>query len=251
MISTRPTVLSGPVNDPSNSAPPGWFPDPVGRHEHRYFNGVSWTSDVSDGGQRFVDPIGSSGGPAQATGRNGAAVVAMTLGILGAFVAWIPVFFVIGTVMGVLALVFGVKGRRRAAIAGTGRAFATTGIITGVLALLLSIVGVILSAMLYREVSAFIDPGDTITAVVSCQIDGRDVAVDGTLTNDSGATKDYHLFVDVAGATGIVDLVQIDPGTTVRWSTTMRTRVIASACTPELHVQGPYPWGIQLDPISP
>lgn len=33
------------------SAPPGWYPDPSGRHEMRYFDGRAWTYDVSDRGK--------------------------------------------------------------------------------------------------------------------------------------------------------------------------------------------------------
>ena len=40
-----------------------WYPDPDGRHEFRYWDGATWTVDVSDGGQPSVDPTGAS--PAQ------------------------------------------------------------------------------------------------------------------------------------------------------------------------------------------
>jgi hypothetical protein len=39
-----------------NSPAPGWLPDPTGRHEHRYWDGSYWTSDVSDGGVTSFDP---------------------------------------------------------------------------------------------------------------------------------------------------------------------------------------------------
>lgn len=39
-----------------NSPAPGWLPDPTGRHEHRYWDGFNWTSDVSDGGVTSFDP---------------------------------------------------------------------------------------------------------------------------------------------------------------------------------------------------
>ena len=29
-----------------------WYPDPTGRHEHRYWDGNAWTDHVSDRGVR-------------------------------------------------------------------------------------------------------------------------------------------------------------------------------------------------------
>jgi uncharacterized membrane protein YhaH (DUF805 family) len=34
-----------------------WFPDPMGRHQFRYWNGAAWTADVSDGGVNSIDPL--------------------------------------------------------------------------------------------------------------------------------------------------------------------------------------------------
>ena len=38
------------------STPPGWYPDPIGKHEHRYFDGTQWTEHVSSHGKQSVDP---------------------------------------------------------------------------------------------------------------------------------------------------------------------------------------------------
>ena len=38
-------------------APAGWFPDSVGRHEYRYWDGSAWTDHVSDGGEQGLDPV--------------------------------------------------------------------------------------------------------------------------------------------------------------------------------------------------
>jgi hypothetical protein len=35
----------------------GWYPDPSGRHEQRFFDGVRWTDHVSDGNVPGIDPI--------------------------------------------------------------------------------------------------------------------------------------------------------------------------------------------------
>jgi hypothetical protein len=37
--------------------PASWYPDPSGRHEHRYWDGTAWTADVSDRGVVSRDPI--------------------------------------------------------------------------------------------------------------------------------------------------------------------------------------------------
>ncbi|MFN8021474.1 MAG: phospholipid scramblase-related protein [Acidimicrobiales bacterium] len=47
----------------SNPAP-NWYPDPTGRHEHRYWDGNAWTDHVSDRGVTGTDPVQGSA-PAQ------------------------------------------------------------------------------------------------------------------------------------------------------------------------------------------
>ncbi|WP_107771034.1 phospholipid scramblase-related protein [Nocardioides sediminis] len=36
---------------------PGWYPDPLGRHHHRYWDGREWTHHVGSRGQQGVDPV--------------------------------------------------------------------------------------------------------------------------------------------------------------------------------------------------
>lgn len=36
---------------------PGFFEDPIGRHEQRYWDGSRWTEYVKEEGQRFIDPL--------------------------------------------------------------------------------------------------------------------------------------------------------------------------------------------------
>ncbi len=36
---------------------PGFFDDPMGRHELRYWNGHAWTEYVKEDGDRFIDPL--------------------------------------------------------------------------------------------------------------------------------------------------------------------------------------------------
>lgn len=39
--------------------PAGWYPDPLGRAELRYFDGAQWTEHVSTNGEQQVDPFGT------------------------------------------------------------------------------------------------------------------------------------------------------------------------------------------------
>ena len=36
---------------------PGFFDDPMGRHELRYWDGHTWTEYVKEHGERFTDPL--------------------------------------------------------------------------------------------------------------------------------------------------------------------------------------------------
>ncbi|MBI4883999.1 MAG: DUF2510 domain-containing protein [Actinobacteria bacterium] len=40
--------------------PAGWFNDPYGRFQKRYFDGSNWTAQVETGGEQQVDPLGDS-----------------------------------------------------------------------------------------------------------------------------------------------------------------------------------------------
>lgn len=37
--------------------PAGWFPDPTGRHDHRWWDGGAWTAHVADAGIAGLDPL--------------------------------------------------------------------------------------------------------------------------------------------------------------------------------------------------
>jgi uncharacterized protein YxjI len=40
-----------------STTPPAWHPDPAGRHQLRYWDGVVWTAHVSDNGVQDSDPL--------------------------------------------------------------------------------------------------------------------------------------------------------------------------------------------------
>lgn len=54
------TVAAPPVGAPAVAvvaAPPAWHPDPSGRFQYRYWDGVAWSPHVSTQGQTYLDPL--------------------------------------------------------------------------------------------------------------------------------------------------------------------------------------------------
>src|SRR6516165_7213418 len=45
--------------------PAGWYADPAGRHEYRYWDGTYWTAGVANGGITATDPLEAPPRPAQ------------------------------------------------------------------------------------------------------------------------------------------------------------------------------------------
>jgi uncharacterized protein YxjI len=53
-----------PPQAPPGQHPPGWFPDPFGRHESRWWDGAKWTEHVASHGRQSVDPpVGATNVP--------------------------------------------------------------------------------------------------------------------------------------------------------------------------------------------
>jgi len=83
----------------------------------------------------------SAGGQAPASSRtNGLAVAALVTGIIALLISWIPGLNLLGALLAIAAVVTGIIGMRNAARPGVGgKGMALTGLITGVLALLVTI----------------------------------------------------------------------------------------------------------------
>jgi hypothetical protein len=54
--SVTPAPAAAPEPAPAPSVPAGWYADPAGRFELRYWDGSTWTEHVSRAGQQFTDP---------------------------------------------------------------------------------------------------------------------------------------------------------------------------------------------------
>src|SRR3954453_14944516 len=51
-----PVAPATPDPAPAPAVPAGWYADPAGRFELRYWDGTTWTEHVSPSGQQFTDP---------------------------------------------------------------------------------------------------------------------------------------------------------------------------------------------------
>lgn len=65
VVETSTSTVSTPAAQPtqasqsaqtSQAAPAGWYADPSGRYELRYWDGAAWTEHVARSGQQFTDP---------------------------------------------------------------------------------------------------------------------------------------------------------------------------------------------------
>lgn len=168
----------------------GWYPDPTGRFEVRYHNGIAWTGDVAHEGRRFVDPLNAvpAPGPVSAP-RNGLAVAALVLGITAMATSWMPWIFVAGAVCAVLALGLGITAIRRSRSLGR-RGMSIAGVVLGAVALPLAGFGLWLTSV----VSEVIDPAPHTVDVVCSTSAGRATA-DGSITNLSDDEASFLLTI--------------------------------------------------------
>ncbi|OKH97699.1 hypothetical protein A6A06_31440 [Streptomyces sp. CB02923] len=91
-------------------------------------------------------PQAPTGVPSHQAARNGLGIAALVLGIIGALSGLIPLLFWLAGTLGLLALIFGLVGRGRAKRGqATNKGMATTGAVVGAIALILSVVGVVIT----------------------------------------------------------------------------------------------------------
>lgn len=131
--------------------PPGWFPDPTGRHDHRWWDGAAWTGHVADAGVAAHDPLPAGGTPTGTPGRPDVrpaaaapapgrreplAVASLVTALVGLLLVLIPL---VGLIVPAVAIVLAVVARRRMR-AGTasGRGQATAGLTIGIIGTVLA-----------------------------------------------------------------------------------------------------------------
>lgn len=233
---------------------PGWYPDPAGRFEHRYHNGVSWTGDVSSGGQRYVDPPG--GGPAGVPGSNPAAVAGLVTGIIACAVGWIPILAFLAVVAAVAALVLGLTGRRVARRRGGARAgMATAATVLGMVGIAVSVVGIVLSVVLIDAIQRYEDPADHAAGITDCALTDELVTAIGTISNTSATPASFTIRVELGRRDGdreprhkMIEIEALGAGQSETFETSGFPSGDGAAVCDIAEVHGPLPWGIDPEP---
>ena len=236
-------------------SPSGWFPDPTGRYEFRWFNGTTWTHDVSVDGHRYVDdgvsPPTISKQPSRAL-----SILAFALGLGAVATAWIPFVFVVGAAAAIAAIVIGIVAVRRVASGRSeARGLAVAGIVLGALAAGLCSVGLILTVKAIDEFEAYTQPGPTEVSIDRCEATGARVVLAGRITNLSTRSRDYDISIQVRLDGRVVDVVHatvssVAAGATQEWTTSTaaseaRTAEPASIRCELAAVNGPFPFGLE------
>jgi hypothetical protein len=239
-----------------SGAQPGWYADPLRRFELRWYNGTTWTADVSHGGERFVDPLGiavSADVAPSAGSASGLATASMVLGIVALATAWIPFVVVFGVVAAVLALGFGWVGFRRAGSAGPGRSRAVVGLVTGASGLVAAAIGIVLSLVVLDVYDAYVDPPPNEVTVTGCLLTGSRATATGTLENLGDEESDFTVRIgfvrpgtDNPHRTARAELENVAPGAVAEFSVERQVDLDEIDCV-VVDVHGPLPFGLTLD----
>lgn len=232
-----------------SSAGGSWYPDPTSRFELRYHNGSNWTADVSSNGRRFIDPLGVQPGSGTG-GSNALATASLVLGIVGLGLGWLPFVFVLGAIAAVLALTFGIIGRRRAKTTGTGAGFSTAGIVMGAAGLVSCIIGVLITIAVVDALNDYENPAAHDAEIVACEHDGRDHTAEIRLTNVDTVPASYSVRIDFVrrGTDNVqrqanIEVGVVQPEQTVQYRVTRSVELSDVDCVIR-EVHGPLPFGV-------
>lgn len=240
----------------SDVGPNGWFPDPYGRFELRYFNGQRWTGDVSAGGRQLVDAQGvDNWTPTSPTGprpRRGLAIAAFVTAICAVSTGWMPLVFGAAAVAAVVAFGLGIAALRQARRQnGYGRDLAAWAVALSIAAVPICVAGFFFTRYVVHEIDRYDDPGEFTLTPGDCSLTDGVAVFEGTITNDERDTRSYELTVTFS--TGVaelsrrfVDVDDVRAGETVDWRTSDTVRTAASTIDCQVvAVHGPLPFGVR------
>jgi hypothetical protein len=233
------------------ATPSGWYADPQGRFELRYFNGVRWTSDVAVNGRRYVDtvatpPPNQQGSPPRRP--RGMAIAAFVTALAAVVIGWVPFIFALAACSAVVAIVFGVIGlntsRRHD---GHGRGFAVAALVLAPIGLAVCVGGFFFTRAVLHELGDFVDPGPHELVIQSCTGGGSSATIRGTIRNDDTRAHEYRIVVQFGNgtstATATVAVPLVEAGETTPWATAAVLSGNSVSCRVS-DVFGPLPFGV-------
>ncbi len=220
----------------------GWYPDPMGDHEFRYYNGRDWTGDVATDGVRHVTEVPDLAAqrfPQRRDPRSG--TVAMVFGIISMTIGWIPFVCFVAVFFAAVAVVVGFRRRRFESARGS----AIVGMVTGSVGFLLCLAGMWLSVVLIQAVADFEDPGPHEAELADCEATDAGTQATGTITNLDNEERSYTITIDLDDENSI-DAVVNDVGAgerrVFRVEEDLRFDDLDCAI---VEVKGPLPFGIE------
>ena len=232
---------------------PGWYSDPLGRFDLRFYNGRQWTADVSTDGVRFIDPLGTQVPTEPPSNSDGIATAAMVVGIIAISTAWMPFLVVVGVITAIIAMSLGWTALRRARESGASRSRAIVGIATGASALIAAVLGVLLTVIVYGVYDEYANPQPHEVEVVGCELVGERATMAGTIINLGDTTTDFGVSVAFVRSgthdvrrTARVEVSDVEPGDTAEFDAQGQVDLDSIDCE-IVEVTGPLPFGLQLD----
>ena len=242
----------------ARAAPSGWYRDPTGRFEYRYFNGVQWTPDVAVNGQRYVDkpmdqvPMNQmTVHPSSPRRPRGMAIASFVTALTAVVVGWVPFIFALAACAAIAAIVFGILALRTARLHdGYGRGFAVTGLVLAPVALAVCVGGFFFTSAVLRELHAFAEPGPHQLFVQQpCTVDGGRATVRGSIRNLDDQTHDYRIVVDFTNpsdgtTSSTVRVKSVRPDATAPWTSSADITGSSVSCK-VAEVTGPFPFDLE------
>jgi hypothetical protein len=184
--------------------------------------------------------------------RNGIAVAAMVCGIVSVALGWVPVLFVIGAVLALLAIIFGIVGIGRARTSGRRKGFAIAGLVTGSAGALAAVGGLVLTIVLFRAIDRYENPPDSTASIESCVVEAGRARAAGELRNDGARSSRFTVYVEFRGVPSgptierVASVSSVRPGATAEFAVDHRFEADDVECEITA-VNGPLPFGLEID----
>ena len=84
------------MSDTDRRMAPGWYPDPGGRHEHRFWDGTRWTEQVADQGTSGTDSLVPAPPAADVGPDRRSPLLAIVLAVVALVVLGVAAFVLLG-----------------------------------------------------------------------------------------------------------------------------------------------------------